>query len=203
MIAYFLERPYLIAIMAVLILLTLFVCVKAGQASARRGKANEAIIKKLKEENELRNEFAVLTETKIKNADSVRLFKGVALNLQKKISDAKDMNAEFEKLGEEQKQVYALSFVAEDGGEKLSEFFKINGKPVTNIALDAVKKLFEGRICEIFESEYNSFDPDNEEVSVIPEEIAKWDEEFASFADADTVCAAGGRFIAENSEKFI
>ena len=62
MIQYFLERPYLIAIMVAVILLTLFVCVKAGQASAKRSKANEEIIKKLKEENALRNEFAVLTE---------------------------------------------------------------------------------------------------------------------------------------------
>ena len=46
MIQYFLERPYLIAILAAVILLTLFVCVKAGQASARRSKTNEAIIKK-------------------------------------------------------------------------------------------------------------------------------------------------------------
>lgn len=203
MIAYFLERPYLIVIMAVLVLLTLFVCVKAGQASAKRGKANEAVIKKLKEENELRNEFALLTESKIKNSDSVRLFKGVALNLQKKISDAADMNAEFDNLNDAQKQVYALSFVVEDGGEKLSEFFRINGKPVTNIALDTVKKLFDGRICEIFESEYNSFDPDNEDASVISEEIAKLDEEFAFLASVETVCKAGGRFIADNSEKFM
>ena len=203
MIEYFLERPYLIAIFAALVALTLFVCVKAGQASARRGKANEAIIKKLREENELRNEFAVLTETKVKNADSVRLFRGVALNLQKKISDASDMNAEFEKLNDAQKQVYALSFVVEDGGEKLSEFFRINGKPVTDIALDALGNLFDGRVREIFESEYNSFDPDNEEASVIPEEIEKLDEEFALLVTADALCAEGGSFVAQNSEKFM
>lgn len=203
MIAYFLERPYLIAIMAVLIVLTLFVCVKAGQASARRGKANEALIKKLKEENELRNEFAVLTETLVNKADSVSLFKGVALNLQKKISDAADMESEFKKLSDEQKMIYALSFVVEDGSEKLSSFFRINGKPVTDNALNAFGKLFDGRVYEIFESEYNSFDPDNEEASVIPEEIEKLDTEFISLADADTVCAAGGKFIADNCGKFI
>lgn len=202
MIAYFLERPYLIAIMATLIVLTLFVCVKAAQASARRGKTNEALIKKLKEENELRNEFAVLTEALIKKSDSVRLFKGVALNLQKRISDASDMDAEFAKLSDEQKMIYALSFVVEDGGEKLSSFFKINGKPVTDTALDAFKRLFEGRVYEIFESEYNSFDPDNESASVIPDEIEKLDNEFASVADMN-LCEAGGRLIAENIEKFI
>ena len=203
MIAYFFERPYLIAIFAALVALTLFVCVKAGQASARRGKANEALIKKLKEENSLRNEFAVLTETLVKNADPVRLFKGVALNLQKKISDASDMEAEFEKLSDEQKKIYALSFVVEDGSEKLSNFFRINGKPVTDNAFDAFGILFDGRIREIFEGEYNSFDPDNEEASVIPEEIGKLDVEFSALADADSICAAGGKFIADNCAKFI
>ena len=203
MIAYFLERPYLIAILIALVILTLFVCIKAGQASARRGRANEAIMKKLKEENELRNEFSLLTETKIKNAEADRLFKGVALNLQKRISDASDMDAEFGVLNEEGKMVYALSFVVEDGSERLSEFFRINGKPVTVYALSAVKKLFDGRACEIFESEYNSFDPDNEEASVIPEEIEKLDDEFASLISADAVCTAGGKFIAENGNKFM
>lgn len=203
MIAYFLERPYLIAILAALVVLTLFVCIKAGQASARRGRANEALIKKLKEENELRNEFAVLTETLVKNADSARLFKGVALNLQKKISDASDMEREFAKFSDEQKMMYALSFVVEDGSEKLSNFFRINGKPVTENALDAFKKLFDGRLYEIFESEYNSFDPDNEEASVIAEEIEKLDIEFSALADTDSICIAGGKFIAENAVKFI
>lgn len=203
MLNYFLERPYLIAILAALVVLTLFVCVKAGQASAKRGKANEAIMKKLKEENELRNEFALLTEAKIKGSDSVRLFKGVSLNLQKKVSDASDMNAEFELFNEAEKKIYALSFVVEDGGEKLSAFFRINGKPVTDNALDAVNVLFDGKIREIFGKEYAAFDPDNEEVSVIPEEIEKSDNEFAYLANSEAVCAAGGRFIAENFEQFI
>lgn len=203
MIAYFLERPYLIAILAVLIVITLFVCVKAGQASARRGKSNEAILKKLKEENELRNEFSLLTESLIKKSEPSRLFKGVALNLQKKISDAADMNSEFEKLSNEQKSVYALSFVVEDGSGRLSEFFRINGKPVTDIALDIFGRLFDGRAFEIFKNEHDAYDPDNEEKSVFPEETEKLDTEFRTLIDADTICTAGGKYIAENHEKFM
>ena len=203
MISYFLERPYLIAILAALVILTLFVCVKAGQASARRGKANEALIKKLKEENELKNEFSFLTESLVKKSEPSRLFKGVSLNLQKRISDSSDMETEFERFSDEQKMIYALSFVVEDGCEKLSDFFRINGKPVTDNALNAFGKLFDGRAYEIFESEYNSFDPDNEEASVIPEKIEKLDTEFIFLADADSICAAGGRFIADNIGNFI
>ena len=151
----------------------------------------------------MRNEFSVLTESSIKKADPSRLFKGVALNLQKRVSDADNMEKEFEKLTQEQKEIYALSFVVEDGSEKLSDFFRINGKPVTALAFDAVKRLFDENVYDVFEAEYNAFDSDNESVSFIQENITKADEKFLSVVDEKTVCAAGGRFIAENFEKFM
>ncbi len=203
MIQYFLERPYLIVIMLAVILLTLFVCVKAGQASAKRSKANEAIIKKLKEENELRREFAVLTEKTVADADEARLFKGVALNLQKKISDANDMEAEFESLNEAQRNIYALSFVVEDGEAALSSFFRANGQPLTGASLNAVKKLFDKNAYDIFEKEYNAFDSDNEEVSMIPEEITALDKGFSQLVTSDEICRVAGRYIKENIEEFI
>ncbi len=201
--AYMLENPYWFAILGVLIVITIFVCIKAGAASSKRYKANEAIIKKLKEENLLRNEFSVLTQSLIENADPARLFKGVALNLQKKISDASDMNGEFEKLTDEQKEIYALSFVVEDGGEKLSSFFKANGQPLTGAAFAGFACLFSGREAEIFAEEYNAYDPENETTSLIPEEIGKYDAEFAQLVTADTICETAGKFIKKNSEKFI
>lgn len=203
MIQYFLERPYLILIMLAVILLTLFVCVKAGQASAKRSKANEAIIKKLKEENELRREFAVLTEKAAANADEARLFKGIALNLQKRISDAADMEAEFDALNEAQRDIYALSFVVEDGEAALSSFFRANGQPLTGASLNAVRKLFSGEVCDIFEKEYNAFDSENEEVSMIPDEISVLDRKFADIASADEICRVAGKFIKENIDYFI
>ncbi len=203
MLQYFFERPYLIVILLAMVVLTLFVCVKAGQASSRRSKANENLIKKLKEENELRNEFAILTPSLAKNAQPGRLFKGVALNLQKRVSDAQDMAAEFETLTQEQREVYALSFVVEDGAEKLSNFFRTNGKPLTDEAVNAVKRLFEGRAVEIFEFEYKAFDSDNEEVSVIPEEIEAFDKEFAELINEAVLGNKTGSFIKENIEKFI
>lgn len=200
---YLIERPYWFVIFAILIIITLFVCIKAGQASSKRYKANEAIMKKLKEENILRNEFSVLTDSLVEKSEPAKLFKGVALNLQKKISDASDMNSEFEKLTQEQKEIYSLSFVIEDGGEKLSEFFRANGQPVTGIALGAFKNLFSGKAAEIFENEYNSFDEDNESASVIPEEIEKNNNDFAQLISADEICDAAGNFIKENPKKFI
>lgn len=203
MVQYFLERPYLIALMLGLIALTVFVCIKAGQASSRRSKEVEKIMKKLKEENLLRNEFAVLSDSLVRNSEPERLFKGVALNLQKRVSDAADMNAEFDKLNDSQKEIYALSILAEDGSEKLSEFFRANGQPLTGVALSAVKKHFAGRAAEIFEAEFNMFDSDNEEVSYTEEEKNKLDGEFAEIMAAEKLSAAAGRIISADIEKFI
>ena len=198
MIQYFLERPYLIAILAAVILLTLFVCFKAAQASARRTKGNEALIKKMKEENELRNEFAVLTQTLAAKSEPDRLFRGVALNLQKKVHDAADMEAEFASFTQEQREIYALSFVVEDGGEKMSRFFRANGQPLTGEALNAIRRLFDRRALEIFETEYNAFDPENETQSMIPDEIEKLDAEFASLLTEKEICTAAGNFMKKN-----
>lgn len=202
MIEYFSERPYLILIMAAVIALTVFVCIKAGKASAARSRENEAIMKKLKEENELRNEFAVLTQRTVSEAQPERLFRGVALNLQKRISDSSDMLGEFEKLTQEQREIYALSFVEEDGAEKLSDFFRANGAPLTLAALDGIKRIFGGRAAEIFEAELNAFDPENEEASVIPEQIQALDSEFAKLTEGGATARAAGKFIAVNAEKF-
>jgi len=200
---FLIERPYWFVIFGVLILITLFVCVKAGQASSKRYKANEAIMKKLKEENILRNEFSVLTDTLIDSSESAKLFKGIALNLQRKISDAADMRAEFETFPQEKKEIYSLSFVAEDGAEKLSGFFRANGQPVTGNALSIFKKLFDGKAAQIFEKEYNAFDEDNEEASVIPEEIEKLDSEFSKLVSTDDIYAKAGNYIKENKDMFI
>lgn len=199
---YLLERPYWFAVFGVLFLITVFVCFKAAKASSKRYKKNEAIMNKLKEENILRNEFAVLTDTLIENADASRLFKGVALNLQKKISDTPDMRSEFDKFTEEQKEIYAVSFVIEDGGEKLSGFFRANGQPVTGSALSLFKKIFDGKAAEIFEKEYNAFDEDNEETSLIPEEIKNCDDEFSKLVSAEDICEKAGNYIKENKDKY-
>lgn len=203
MIAYFLERPYWIAIFVALIILTLFVCLKAGQASSRRHAQMEKNMKKLKEEKELRVEFANLSPSLAENADPERLFKGTALNLQKRVADKTDMLAEFETLSEEQKGIYSLALVIEDGAERLSAFFEANGQPVTGEARKLLNKIADNDICDVFEKEYLAFDKDDETTSFIPDEIKALDKEFAELDPYAQICANAGKFICKNIEKFI
>lgn len=203
MIQYFIDHPVWIAVLAAMILLTVFVCIKAAQASSKRYAANEKTIKKIKEENELCNEFAILTESLIASAEADRLFKGVALNLQKRVADKADIMAEFNTLTQEQKEIYALYTVIDDGEKRLSAFFENCGKPLTDFALDAIRRLLEGEAVEIFKKEFDAFDGDNETVSFIPEEIKKLDASFGELTSYEEISRKAGAFIKSASEKFI
>lgn len=203
MIQYFLDHPVWIAVLAALILLTVFVCFKAAQASSRRYAANEKTMKKIKEENELRNEFAILTESLVSSAEPERLFKGVALNLQKRVADKQDMAAEFDSLSDEQKEIYALYSVIDDGAEKLSGFFAVCGKPLTEYALRASERILDGEALDVFRKEYEAYDGDNETVSFVPEEIKALDEKFIKLAPVELICKKAGEFIRSVPDKFI
>ncbi len=203
MIQYFLDRPYLIIILIAVLALTVFVCIKAGQASAKRSQVNQALMKKLKEENLLRNEFSILTESLAAKAQADRLFKGVPLTLHKRMSHAADMNAEFDSLTQGQREIYGLSFVIEDGGEALSAFFRTNGQPLTGAAYSAMERIIGGRAFEIFDAEYKAFDPENEEASYEPEKTAVLDGEFLDVISENELCTKAGNYIKANVEKFI
>jgi hypothetical protein len=203
MIQYFLDHPIWIAVFAAVTLLTVFVCFKAAQSSRKRYAANEKTMKKIKEENELCNEFAILTETLISSAESDRLFKGVALNLQKRVAEKSDITAEFNSLSDEQKEIYALYSVIDDGEARLSGFFEVCGKPLTDVALRAIERLLDGEAVEAFRKEFDAYDDDNEAASVIPEEIKKLDESFRELAPVELICQKAGEFIKSAPEKFI
>lgn len=203
MFKYFAEHPVWIAALAALILLTVFVCFKAAQASSKRYAANEKTIKKIKEENELCNEFAILTESLISSSQADRLFRGVALNLQKRVAEKEDIMAEFGSLTDEQREIYALYTVVDDGEKRLSAFFENCDKPLTEVALNAVTRLLEGEAADVFKKEYDAFDGDNENVSFIPEEIKKLDARFSELAPAEEICEKAGALIKSVPEKFI
>ena len=203
MLEYFKENPLQVVILAALAALTVFVCLRAAAASRKRHGITNDLIRKLEEENKLRNEFALLTEKTARDADPERLFKGVALNLQKKLETQSDMIAAFDALTEEQKSIYALYFVFDDGAEKLSNFFKVNGAPLTPTAKTAVNALYTGEICEVFNAEYAAFDGDNEDVSFVPDEIAALDEKFKRITESTNIFTPAANHIIANIDKFI
>jgi len=199
---YFRENPLVGAGIAVLFIAVVILWIKVLKDRGVHNAENEAILNRLKEENKLRNDFKLLTNELANSADEVSLFRGVSLNLQKRISDSVDMENEFALLSDEQRMIYALSFVVEDGGEKLSGFFTENGKPLTVEAKKAVEAMLTVDAAEIFDKEYLAYDPDDETTSLIADEIAGLDKSFAEIVSAENIMQCGGSFIRRNIEKF-
>ncbi|MBR4727092.1 MAG: hypothetical protein IK080_04295 [Clostridia bacterium] len=202
MIEYFKTHPYWIAILAALTVAAVLMWIKAIKASRAHYQENEKIMKKLKEENKLRNDFAVLTPALAQSADPVALFKGVSLNLQKRVADQADLNAAFAALSPAQQGVYALYFVLDDGGEALSGFFKANTAPLTTAAGAMLETLALDDLQALFRKEALAYDPDDETTSLIPKEIEDTDAAFAAADGCGRIAAACGAYIAANPEAF-
>ncbi len=200
---YFKNNPLIAAGLLALAVFAVIVWAKVLGERKKHNAENEALLEKLKEENALRNEFAILSERLAASSDEIRLFRGVSLGLQKRVSDAADTEAEFYGLKEKQRLIYALSFIVEDGGEKLSGFFSINASPLTDEAKKAAEFILPREAYEIFIKEFAAYDPDDEKISFIREEIDKLDESFSALISTDEIMRLGGKYIKENISEFI
>ena len=91
MLDYYRQHPQYAVLIIVLLIITLFVCYKAVKSSLDRAARNQKIINKLKEQNRLANDFAILTRELIESAAPADLFGGVGINLQRNIAAKTDM----------------------------------------------------------------------------------------------------------------
>lgn len=203
MLEYYKAHPITAVLMIAAIIFAVIVFLKAGIANEKKSKANRELIEKLKKDNEIQNRYAILTSEMIGNAESEELFKGVGLNLQKRVAAVADMNSEFNSLTDGQKYIYALCTFCEDASEGMSSFFKMNSSPLTDAALDGAEIIIGGEFSAIFKEEYNAYNPNDEQTSCIPEKIAAADEKAAPFITNGTVGRLCGEYIKQNPEKFI
>lgn len=203
MLEYYTSHPFITALLILGVILAVAVLVLAIRSSEKRAAENRRIAERLKKDNEIKNKYALLTVETISSSPEEELFKGIGLNLQKRVALKADMLAEFDTLTKQQQYIYCLYTMFEDSRESLSNFFKINSKPLTDTALEGVKLLGISEFSEVFEFEYNAYDPDNEEVSCIPSEIEAADKKAAPYLSDGTVENKCSEFIKSNSEKFI
>ncbi|MCR5485464.1 MAG: hypothetical protein K6F09_07700 [Clostridiales bacterium] len=197
----FAEYKGLTLILIVCIILLIISSFFAARASRRRSSERDKIIKKLMEEQKLCEEFAVLTPEKVLSEPPERVMRGVTFNIRKFLNGEPDINAAFEKLGIEEQYIYALDYVFCEDADTLSKFFRLNGKPLTTAADSAVNEIFGGEIYEIFHKGFRMFDDDDEEISSLPEDVKKLDEDFKNAVGQDELKTVS-RYISERCENF-
>ncbi len=176
---------YLTLALIAAIILTVFVVDKASKAVRRSKREKEKYMAQLDHEMDLRKNFKALSDESF-NTDSRGLLEGIGMNVQIRIEKDEDMNASFLHLPEPMQFVYALYILMSDCEEKgLEYFFRANGKPLTPVASQAAQKIIGGKFFELFRHDYMAYDGDNDEVSLIKEEIKKIDAEFAALLEDD------------------
>lgn len=194
------------AILVIFIIITVVLMVITSKASRKRTAERNAVIKKLEEERKLRAEYKSVSDELITNAPDNRLLFGIAANIQQELETKADMNYEFDIMPDEKKLVYALNFVFEDTEKALSDFFRANGKPLTPWAKRAVKDVIgEKELTALFNREYEMFDPDNEDTSLINSEVERIDSDFSALMAErkNEYLKYAAEFIRENKEIFI
>ena len=120
------------------------------RASARRNASRDATIAQLKEYHALRREFANPTLEQMAVAEPTKLIAGLCANVQHQLEEAEDADDLFATLPEPAQVAYALGYVLEDGSEQLSNFFRRNGPPLTDIAQQAAQDLLPAEFAELF-----------------------------------------------------
>ncbi len=196
---------YVGLIIAVLIVITVIMWIKALAASQRHREEREKIIAQLEKEKALRNEFRNISESTFDIEDNEKLLYGIAANIQMYLEKQKDMNEAFENLPVEKKYVYALNYVFEDSKDGLlSDFFKMNGQPLTGCANQAVKEVIGDKLSSIFNNVYNMTDDDSL-VSFDENIINKYDNEYKNMIDSekDNIFNKVSNYIRNNKTIFI
>lgn len=172
---------------------------KSSRARRERLKREGAIWKR---DYDLRQNFSVLTEEKLKETEDTELLHGVAMNIQVFLENADNMNVAFEELPEEKKYIYTLEYFDEDAKNGLSVFFKNNGAPLVPLLPDALTAVGAQKYIEIVAPVVQMYDPDSE-VSVDYTAIAKADELFKEKYDSDELLRLSAQYIKNNKEIFL
>ncbi|MBP3446852.1 MAG: hypothetical protein J6K64_06215 [Clostridia bacterium] len=206
MFEYISQHPMAGVALALLAVLTVFVCLKAMLASRKRSEERERIIADIEKEKALRKEFKHVDETTFaQGKDNYRLITGMCAHVQQNIEKKEDMTAAFYELSEVEKYVYALGYVFEDSKKGLSDFFRSNGEPLLSTADKAVSEIVGGRFSEIFSSEFVMLDENDETTSVDNDALAKMDEEFRTVLDGkgEEIYSAVAEYIRSNKDVFL
>lgn len=189
-------------IFAVVIVLTIFVCIKAARVSRIRRERLKKEAAIWKRDYDLRQNFSVLTEEKLKETEDTELLHGVAMNIQVMLENKIDMIASFNEMPDEKKFIYALEYFDEDAKQSLSTFFKNNGAPLVPLIPQALKAIGADEYLPFINAVADMYDEDSE-VSIDYSIVEKNDVQFSEAYDSTKLCRLCADYIKKNKNIFL
>ena len=184
----FAQHKALTALLIVLVALLIFTSIKAARAVRKRNAERDKILKKLKADAALREKYASVTRAEALAADGRELLHGVALNIQQRLESESDLTAAFRALPAHEQFIYAWNYLLCEDADTISAFFRLNGSPLTDAALEGARAAFDDAHREVFERGFRMFDPDDETTSAREQDIRTLDADFAAEQDVLVDC---------------
>ena len=199
----FMENKTLWIMLAGLIILTVFMMIKAGKAVKKTNAQKEELMKRLDRMKMLHENYSELTVEKIKNDESENLVAGIAFEIQRKIEESDDLNEAFDELNEDQKMIYALSWFVDDAKKSVREFFRQYSRPLTPYVVKATDSFAPVGSRKDIKRMFDIYDDENEGVSFFENEVAEMDERLKSTLDFDEMIKNAIEYVRRNAEKFV
>ena len=197
----FVEYKKLSIVFAVAVVLMIFGWIMAARSIRKRNRERDAVLEKLRQERALRQRFADLTAEKAMQADGKALLHALALQIQSELEKESDMDAAYINLPAEKQYIYALNFLLCEDAETVSQFFRLNGAPLTNAALAGARAMFDAEHLSLMEKAYKMFDSNDETTSALPADIQTLDAAFGE--NTDVLFRSIRQYIAEHTQIFV
>ena len=175
---------YMWLVLAVLIVITALVGMKASKAVKRKNEILQKQQEIIERYKMLVEKYSNLTLEIAENADAEELAEGVTSVLQYEIEKSENADEYYENAEKWRREVYALFYFNEDvSAESLSFFFRNNGGPLPKEAVNGIESIGCEKIKSVVGQMFAMCDDKNENVSFDKERIAKLDEKFSSIYD--------------------
>ena len=198
---FFMSNKQYIFLLIAVTAFTVFGIYKAVTSSITHNRLYRQEEEKIKKLKYLKDKFSVLDEASIDSAEDSELLPGVALYYQLMLQKKDDMEEAFLQLPLPARYIYTLDIFLSEGG-KPSEFFKNNGKPLTDLlvpALCAIGCENEGAIILPVKEMY---DEDAEDVSLDRNTVEIADAEFEKSREMSGFYIKAAEYI-RNSKKYL
>lgn len=190
------EYWYLWVVFALLCVITAFVFRRASKAMRLHNDGQKKMYEEIERLKTLKEKFKSADADVIVSSDSRELLGGAYAVLQADLERAEIPDVRFAAMPLPCRYVYTLACFIEDAEENgLTFFFKNNGTSLLQYAAGALEAVGQLQLSSLVAAEYAMFDENNEETSLDATQFPKFDDDFRTVYDADTLLESIKRYI--------
>ncbi len=195
------EYGYLLIVLAVVTAVAAVIFYFAARAYSRHQREIKTQKAELDRLIALKNKYKNLTKEAIEAAESSELLEGVALSYQLYLQKQENIEAEFNKMNDYRKDIYALDVFVQDASAM--EFFSQNGDILRKRIVPALAKIGMDDFSERISTVALMYDKDDETVSYSEKAINELDKYIDESGALNDIKLKAAEYIKNNYCQFV